>query len=82
LFNEADFIVAPHGAGLANIFGANANSTLVELVDTNHFSYCYTFIADYLGLNYYQFKLDNKSGETLIDLSNFRVFIQSILKQS
>ncbi len=82
LFNEADFIVAPHGAGLANIFGANANSTLVELVDTNHFSYCYTFIADYLGLSYYQFKLDNKSGETLIDLSNFRVFIQSILKQS
>jgi hypothetical protein len=77
LFNSATIIIAPHGAGLANMMGMNSKSTLIELIDRNHFSYCYTFIADYIGLNYFQFDLINIRGNVNIDVTSFLEFFHN-----
>jgi hypothetical protein len=52
LFADAKIVVAPHGAGLANIVAMSENNAVVELqvAPANH---CYMFWAFNLGLYYY-----------------------------
>jgi capsular polysaccharide biosynthesis protein len=55
LFRSAEFIIAPHGAGLTNIVFCGQNKKLIELLPDNYFNQCFRAIAsakdfDYIGI--------------------------------
>lgn len=52
LFAEAGVVVAPHGAGLANLVFACADTVVVELHTPRFHSACYYGLADALGQDY------------------------------
>lgn len=53
LFAQAAVIIAPHGAGLANLVFAPAGSTLIELFLPNDVLPYYRAIAQHIGVHYY-----------------------------
>lgn len=90
LFSEADFIVAPHGAGLANIYACKPQCKLVEIFSPNYVMLAYRQMASLLNLNYFAFigdgpgfepseySHDNKSVAS-ITCSHLRDFCASLL---
>lgn len=59
---HAKFIVAPHGAGLANIIMGNPGTKILEILSRNWFNTCYAKLAVQNGFEYYykETKLHNK----------------------
>ena len=53
LFAQAEVIIAPHGAGLANLVFAPAGSTLIELFLPDEVLPYYRAIAQHIGVHYY-----------------------------
>lgn len=49
---HADVIVAPHGAGLANLIAARPGTAVVEILSPNWFNTCYAKMAVQMGLRY------------------------------
>lgn len=52
LVRNAKTIVAPHGAGLANLVAVSPGTTVVEFLSRNWFNTCYAKLAVQLGCNY------------------------------
>ena len=52
LFSKAQFIVAPHGAGLSNIVWADPPCRVLEIFPSDIFNDCYARLAVSLGLGY------------------------------
>ena len=52
LVRGADIIVAPHGAGLANIVFASPGAVVVELLMDSYVNWCFRHLAAVLGLRY------------------------------
>jgi hypothetical protein len=52
LFNKATLIVAPHGAGLANLVFCQPETQIVEIMSPVLFNDCYMQISRELGLNH------------------------------
>ena len=50
--HSADVIVAPHGAGLANLIVARPGTTVIEIMTQGWANSCYGHLAESLGLNY------------------------------
>lgn len=53
LFHSADVIVAPHGAGLANIVFCKPETKIVEIFAPKHINPCYWFLSNCMSLDYY-----------------------------
>jgi hypothetical protein len=53
LFNQAEAIIGPHGAGLANVLFAPVGCKLLELFDPHHMNVMYYALADALGQEYW-----------------------------
>ncbi|EGD82906.1 hypothetical protein PTSG_12037 [Salpingoeca rosetta] len=53
LFNDADIIIGPHGAGLANAMFMKRGSTLVEFIMDPHGNRCFGYLAAALDHTYY-----------------------------
>ncbi|HBI04860.1 MAG TPA: hypothetical protein DDY49_12625, partial [Paenibacillaceae bacterium] len=53
IFNSAQFIVAPHGAGLTNLVFCEPGTKVIELFNPNWMLPCYWMISNYVGLDYY-----------------------------
>ena len=53
LFSSAEFIVAPHGAGLTNLLFCREGTRVLELFSPTYINPCYWVLANNLGLEYY-----------------------------
>jgi len=52
LFASAEIVVAPHGAGLANLVFAPAGATVIELLSPHYVNPCYWALSAAVGLRY------------------------------
>ncbi len=52
LFRGADVIVAPHGAGLANLVFARRQTVILEILMDSYVNWCFRHLAAMLGLKY------------------------------
>lgn len=52
LFNNATYVIAPHGAGLANLLFAHENCRVLELLDRDYVNDHYFNLSALLGLSY------------------------------
>jgi capsular polysaccharide biosynthesis protein len=53
LFSNAEYIVAPHGAGLTNLMWCNSSAKILELFSPNYVNVCFWAIANQIGLEYF-----------------------------
>jgi capsular polysaccharide biosynthesis protein len=53
LFSSADFIVAPHGAGLTNTLFCPPGTGILEIYPPNYVNPCYWVLTQHLNLDYY-----------------------------
>jgi capsular polysaccharide biosynthesis protein len=53
VMQEAETVVAPHGAGLTNLVWCNSQTKVVELFANEYVNGCYWAIAEMLGLQYF-----------------------------
>jgi capsular polysaccharide biosynthesis protein len=53
LFASADTIVAPHGAGLANLLFCRPGTKVLELYAPNYVNTVYWYLSNHFGLDYY-----------------------------
>ena len=53
LISNASTIVAPHGAGLANLVAARPGTEVVEILSRNWFNTCYAKLSVQLGCDYH-----------------------------
>ncbi|PAX59722.1 glycosyltransferase family 61 protein [Brunnivagina elsteri] len=53
IFSSADVIVAPHGAGLANIVFCKPETKVVDIFMPEHINPCYWFLSNCMSLDYY-----------------------------
>mgnify|MGYP001162643947 CR=1 FL=1 len=60
LFKNAEIIISPHGAALANIIFSNSNLRLIEIIPKLHPSRKCERISKILGFNYLRVELENK----------------------
>ena len=52
LFQQAEEIIAPHGAGLANLIWCQAGAKVIEFFSPEYLPECYWVIAKQMGLHY------------------------------
>jgi capsular polysaccharide biosynthesis protein len=52
LFSSAEFVVAPHGAGLSNLIWSTDRVKVFEIFMPNRFNECYRNLSNLLGHNY------------------------------
>ena len=53
LFNTAEAIVSPHGAGLTNLIFCNPGTKVVELFTPTYLMPCFFIISNHMDLDYY-----------------------------
>jgi capsular polysaccharide biosynthesis protein len=53
LFSNAEFIVAPHGAGLTNLIWCQPGAKLLEVFSPNYVNTCYWAMASQIGVEYH-----------------------------
>lgn len=53
LFNNAEIVIAPHGAGLTNLIFCNTGTKAIELFSPHYVNGCYWTLCEQIGLDYY-----------------------------
>ncbi|NET86401.1 MAG: glycosyltransferase family 61 protein [Moorea sp. SIO1F2] len=78
LFQVAEIIIAPHGAGLVNLMFTNKGSYVLELFGSNvpRGGTCYWSISCCRGLNYYY--LTGQSETSTSEDSNFTISVEKV----
>ena len=76
LFNEAEIIVGPHGAGFTNAVFAQPGATLIELFSPSYINGCFWALANACG-HRYGFTVGTQCGDDIeVDICKFlRLFI-------
>jgi hypothetical protein len=78
LFNEAEIIVGPHGAGFTNAVFAQAGATLIELFSPIYIDWCYRQLANACG-HRYGFMIGTQHGEDIkADIGKFLRLLTSM----
>lgn len=65
VFQHARLIVAPHGAGLANLAFASSGATVVEVTFGLHYNRCYEWLCHVKNHRY--IKIDGDAGQVSVD---------------
>ena len=79
LFNEAEIIVGPHGAGFTNAVFAQPGATLIELLSPNWMHGCFWALASACG-HRYGFMIGTQHGEDIeADIGKFLRLVTSII---
>jgi capsular polysaccharide biosynthesis protein len=73
IFNNSKLVIAPHGAGLANLIFCRKNTNVIEIKPANHPNKVYETICKINKLNYKLIKLpqikNNSSGDMNLEIS-------------
>jgi capsular polysaccharide biosynthesis protein len=67
LFQSAKCIVAPHGAGLANLVFCEPDASVVEILPSEHTNLCYWLLSQQVSLKYY-YVLGSLTGPPVYDI--------------
>ena len=67
LFSGAEFIVAPHGAGLTNLIWCNSSAKVLEIFSPNYVNVCFWAIANQVGMEYFYLIGEGKKPPEYID---------------
>ena len=78
LFQQAEFVIGPHGAGLTNLVYCNAGTKVIEIGSPIRPLGFFYFIAYHRGLNYLNYF--GKAVNAERDESNIEVDVRSFLK--
>ena len=81
-FRNAHTVIAPHGAGLLNIWASHPNTKVIEFMDTTNMNLCYARLAYILGLNYNAIEMKssmNRVSEVLQQTQQHDNFILHVL---
>lgn len=78
LFSNADLIVSPHGAGLANLVYAQS-PTVVELFGYKQKT-TYHRLANLLGFEYHAMFCDHRRKDIVVPISEFEELIKSVIQ--
>jgi hypothetical protein len=80
LFFSANTIVAPHGAGLANLAFCQPKTKVIEFFSPNYLNLCHWVISNQIGLEYYYLMSDgensNSTSTTYIPQPNEDIIIE------
>tara|TARA_B100001029_G_scaffold179668_1_gene190222 strand:+ start:847 stop:1935 length:1089 start_codon:yes stop_codon:yes gene_type:complete len=68
IFSNCKNIVAPHGAGLANLVFCKKKTKVIEIIPKNHQNYVYKRISEINKLDYKSIRCDFVSGNNLGDM--------------
>jgi len=69
LFKSVEIVVAPHGAGLANLAFCRPGTRVVELMPANHMNRCYQWLAGISGLGYKRLFIPDEDVQASSDLA-------------
>jgi capsular polysaccharide biosynthesis protein len=61
LFSSAEMVVAPHGAGLANLLWVPAGCKVFEILDRDYVNDHFYNLSSVIGLNYYYMLCDSEN---------------------
>jgi hypothetical protein len=67
LFANAEFIIAPHGAGLTNLIWCNPSTKVLEIFSPNYVNVCFWAIANQVGMEYFYLIGDGEKPPEHID---------------
>ena len=82
LFNSANVIIGPHGAGLSNIIFSNPETKIIEIKPENNNNEFFSTISEINNLNYkkiiskdLKLNIENKPGDIFVDLNDIEKLI-------
>ena len=67
LFQNAEIILAAHGAGLSWLFTCNSNCLVIELFSANYLNYVYARVSAKLDLDYHSFICESEYSRNRFD---------------
>lgn len=80
IFNNCDLVIAPHGAGLANISFCKKNTKILEIIPKTHRNKVYEKVSKINKLNYKKIELkkirNNLNGDMYLEISNLKKIIK------
>ena len=65
LFQGAEVVVGPHGAGLANLVFTNPKALVIELINGYHYNRCFEWICHMAGHSYKKIDVDSDNADLL-----------------
>lgn len=78
IFNNAELIIAPHGAGLTNTIYCNMNCVIIEFISPYHFPPYFDFIYRALGLRTFYIKGSKISENSDLATQDYSVSLEKI----
>jgi hypothetical protein len=85
MFADAEFVIGPHGAGLANVLFANPGCTVIELFTEEYINVCYWTLCCQLGLRYAFLMTRGQAGRSatrpdlVVDMSKLERLLDLVL---
>ena len=74
LFQNANLIIAPHGAGLSNIIFSNHSAKVIEFIPEDNPNLCYFHLSKLKNINHFIIPIENYTGS-----GQFRVNIDTLI---
>lgn len=72
LFATAEVIIAPHGAGLANLVFCQPGTKIIELFSSRYVNVCYWALSEQIGGEYYYLLEKEESIRNTLDVYEYR----------
>jgi capsular polysaccharide biosynthesis protein len=78
LFAEAELVVAPHGAGTANLLFAPRECRVVELLGQNHVAACFLIAASVVGQRYGYIECRERQRQLVVEPAEVHSLIEAV----
>ena len=79
LFQTAEVVIAPHGAGLTNLLFCQAGTRVIELLPSSNYPRYYKDLCDTLGVDHFPvFITKNEDGQHSLNLDQFEALLNQL----